>query len=168
LARLIYTGKEKRRKQFLFLSILTARSKGHNIRKIAATYQISTWQVQRVLHTLNQDAKHELANYLVSELPLQFIASISLLRSIIDTADQMVAITKNEAIRLDCLNLMRDCNESINAQMVEASNVSDAINRIERSNLNSTQLEAEQEVETKQLYNKIRSSSLTTNKDGHT
>jgi len=83
--------------------------------------------VARVLQDFNQESKTELSQYVVSQIPLQFKDSITLLRRVISVADQIQQTSKLESIKLGALDLMVSCNQQINLLYADSKSLGETI-----------------------------------------
>lgn len=86
---------------------------------------------------INHDAALELKT-MTQEIPLQFKASLTLLRRVISVADQIQQTSKLESIKLGALNLMVDCNQQINLLLADSQKLGESIERFVTSEGNAS------------------------------
>jgi hypothetical protein len=117
---------QKRRKQKLILQVLQLYSTGHSYLTISDKLGTSTWVIQRILAQINHDAALELKT-MTQEIPIQFKASITLLRSVIRTCDEIRNTSGIQSIKLGCLNLQVHCLQQINLLYADSEKLGLAI-----------------------------------------
>lgn len=131
-------------KRWQYLHILELYSQGMSAVRISEKLQCSREFVTKALKDINSEVKSELPTMIINEVPLQFKASLLLLRGVVETCQTITKECHEERVRLQSLSLMRACLEDINKLMADSLRIASTIQKLERKQPPATTTEADQ------------------------
>ena len=122
-----------KQKRWPYLQILEDYSIGMNALTISKKRQCSREFVTKVLADLNSEAREQMKDLVITETPLQYRASITLLKKIIETCQTIVDKSIGDGrVQRDCLSLQRECSRDITDLLADSSKIALVIAKLER------------------------------------
>ena len=114
----------KKHERWLYLSFLEDYATGMNAESISQKRKCSKEFVVCALADLNQETKDQMKDIVLRELPLQFRASIVLLRKVIETSQRIIDSTQEARVQHTLLALQRECSRDITDLLNESMKLS--------------------------------------------